>query len=486
MYRSSWNLRQEGFAMLESIPSVLALAGLAVTLPALAVSALLLAGSLRQSSLVRRGLYAARDAACLCFFLLWSLFLALAAAGLTFNRPVTLGLRWAMLLLTVLAVVQSLLEHEWTLLLPGLFALLTLPFFEAAFGAAFPYVLLVVLAMMLVEALWRLVRCQRQLRQQLSLSSIQEAVDSLDDGLLFAWPDGTILLANRIMADLSTSLCRQDLTNANNFWTALENGVSSEFVTKIAVDGSYLFRFTGGNTWTLHRETFPLDGRDCIQIVALNVTGSDNVQRQITVRKAELSRTALQLRQVEATIARLQEEEALVDQGRRTFASITEKMAALNRFFTEHYALPAETFDYKKLAELTAGLLQDLEHAPALTAQQQLELTVSALSLMRVSVTATGALPEPPEAAGAFAHLIREAAVNAVLHGNASAVAVLLEEQEDAWLCRVENDGAPLTGALTPGGGITSIRRQLFPLGGTLEITKEPSFSLQAKIPKSR
>ena len=472
--------------MLESIPTVLAFAGFAVSLLALAVSAMLVAGTLRQGGLVRRGLYLARDAACLCFFLLWSLFLALAAAGLTFNRPMTLGLRWAMLLVTILSLILSLTEHEWALLLPGLFALLTVPFFETAFGTAFPYVLLAALAMMLAEVLWRLIRCRRQLRQQLSLTSVQEAVDSIDDGLLFARPDGSILLTNRIMGDLSTSLCHQELTDANAFWSALERSESSEFVTKIAVDGNFLFRFTGGNTWTLHREIFSLDGRDCVQIVALNVTESDSVQRQITVRRAELSRTALQLQQVEDTIARLQEEEDRVNRGRQTFDSITEKMAALNRFFTEHYALPAETFDYKRLAELTAGLLRDLEHAPALTAQQQLDLTVSALGLMRVTVAVTGSLPENFEAATACSFLIREAAVNAVLHGNAASVSITLEEQEDAWLCRAENDGAPLTGALTPAGGITAIRRMLFPLGGTLEITKEPVFSLQARIPKTK
>ena len=48
--------------MLESIPTVLAFAGFAVSLLALAVSAMLVAGTLRRSGLVRCGLYLARDA----------------------------------------------------------------------------------------------------------------------------------------------------------------------------------------------------------------------------------------------------------------------------------------------------------------------------------------------------------------------------------------------------------------------------------------
>lgn len=153
--------------------------------------------------------------------------------------------------------------------------LLTLPFFETAFGIAFPYVLLAMLALTLLEELFRLVRALRRLPQQLSLSSIQDAIDTLDDGLLFAAEDGSLLLSNRTMGELSSSLCRQALSNANEFWGSLEGIVSSDFLTKVASKDSFLFRFAGGNTWTFHREQLLLSGRPLTQIVALNVTESD-------------------------------------------------------------------------------------------------------------------------------------------------------------------------------------------------------------------
>lgn len=472
--------------MLNAIPQHLAVIAFAVSLLSLIAYCLLAVFTIRCSTAPRRGLYLARDIACISSALIWCLLLSLAASGLTFDRLTVLVLRWAMVAVPALSLLLSLLEHEWLLLLPGLPLLLTLPFFETAFGIAFPYVLLAMLALTLFECLFRLVRALRQLPEQLSLSSIQEAIDTLDDGLLFAAEDGSLLLSNRTMGELSSSLCRQTLSNANEFWSALEESVSSDFITKVALEGSFLFRFTGGNTWTFHRESFLLNGKPCTQIVALNVTESDGIQRQIASRQAELSRVALQLQQVEETIDRLKEAEAMVDKGRKAFDSITEKMAALNRFFTEHYALPAETFDYKRLAKLTAGLLQELDHASPLTAPQQLDLTVSALGLIGVLVTVEGSLPEDPETMDAIVHLIREASVNAVLHGNASSVTVTLEETENAFLCRIENDGAVTKEPLSPGGGITSIRRRLFPLGGTLEITKEPVFTLLGKIPMEK
>ena len=183
-------------------------------------------------------------------------------------------------------------------------------------------------------------------------------------------------------------------------------------------------------------------------------------------------------------MSRLAVEEGRVERGRKTFDSITEKMAALSRFFTEHYALPADAFDYKKLAVLTAGLMEDLEHTPALSPRQHLELTASALQLIGVSLSLEGDLPDAPAAADAVARMIREACLNAILHGNATAIYVRMEWDADSYLCSTRSNGTPLSDVLTPGGGITAIRRTLFPLGGTLEITKEPHFVLSARIPE--
>ena len=412
----------------------------------------------------------------------WSLIFALAAAALRLEAQTMLILRWSMAAYAVLCVLCAFLEHEWLLLLPGIFSALTLPFFESVFAALYPYVLLLMLAAGLVCNLVQLIRSLRG--QQLTLHSIREAVDTLSDGVLFAREDGTVVLHNRIMAALSNSLCGEKLTNANRFWQQIEQAQPTELLTKVTDGSSYLFRFAGGNTWTLHRDTLQVGGTSYVQIVALNVTESDSVQRQTAAKRAELAGIALQLQQVEETIEHLKSEEALVSRGRAAFTSITEKMAALSRFFAEHYALPAETFDYKRLAELTAGLLDELEHTDPLTPQQRLDLTVSALSLIGVRTEVAGELPASAKAADAAAFLLREAAINAVIHGGAHTVSAAFTETEEAYRCSVTSDGALPESAFTPGGGITGIRRKLFPLSGTLEIETDSAFTVRAAIPK--
>lgn len=469
--------------MLNAIPLNLTLICLALSLLGLASTCLIIAHTAYDRQVQHKTRYLVKEAAALLYFLVWCLLLCLAARDLTFDPLTTQVVRWALLLYPLFCLLLALLEHEWTPLIPAFFAALTVPFFETAFGTLFPYELAVVLLTLLAENLCRLIPALRQLAWQMDLRSIQEAVDVIDDGLMFADSKGRILLHNRTMEALCTSLCHCGLTNADDFWKGLQETGSTDFITKVSTENSFLFRFTGGNTWTLYRDEFQIRGRNYAQYVALNITDSDHVQRQILLRKAEIGKTAEQLQQVQDTIVRRSREEAKVERGSTTFDSITEKMASLSRFFTEHYALPAETFDYKRLAVLTAGLLEEMEHAPAMTSREKLELTVSAFTLISVAVGIEGELPGDEEAAAACVAAIREGCINAVIHGNATAVTVKLEQTEEAFFCEISNNGAPLEDTLKPGGGITGLRRLLFPLNGQLEISREPVFSLKIKLP---
>jgi len=469
--------------MLNAMPLYMTVICLILSLLSLSATCLMIAHTVHDRQIAHKKRYLFKEGTAFLFFLVWSMLLCLAIRDLTFDRMTTLAIRWAMLVYSLVCLTLALTEHEWTMMIPGVFAALTVPFFETSFGAIFPYELAAMLLAMLTEVMFRLIPALRANLWSMDLRSIQEAVDSIDEGLMFTNEKGRILLSNRTMDALSTSLCHQQLKNGEQFWNALKDAGSTDFITKVSTEDSFLFRFTGGNTWTLYREEFQIRGKNYAQYVALNITDSDRVQRQIMLRKAELGRTAEQLQQVKDTIDRMCQEEAKVERGSETVDSITDKMASLNRFFTEHYALPAETFDYKRLAVLTAGLLEEMEHAPALTSEDRLSMAVSAFALLSIPVKVEGTLPAAEDAATVCVDMIREACINAVIHGNATEITVTMEQTEEEFTCEVSNNGAPLEETLNPGGGITGIRRALFPMNGQLEITMEPVFALKMKIP---
>ncbi len=318
--------------------------------------------------------------------------------------------------------------------------------------------------------------------KRLGHRSIRTALDTLDDGILFCKPDGAVLLCSETMRTLAELLCGGVPQNGVEFWNAVGKLESTENLQILPWKGGYLLRFQGGNTWLIRKA----ESETLLQIAAQNITDLDRMEHNVRAKTAERDALKPQFAAVQVLQSEVAEEETQLSKSFMTMTSVTQKMAALYHFFTEHYALPAETFDYKKLASLTAALTEDLTFPDENRSEYELAVTVSALRLLGVTVDVKGALPTDRAIADAFEKIIREASVNAILHGNATTVVVTIEEdeQEDIWKCRIVNNGAPLKDTLSPGGGITGMRRALFPLSGTLTIRKKPIFVITATVPR--
>jgi len=224
-----------------------------------------------------------------CF--IWTLLLLLASNSLTFSEAIRLPLRWSVAAVVPICAAAAFAEHDWTSALPAIPLIFTLPFFENSFGPfVFPFVLLVMLFLLCGAEFVCFAGERRSWNMRKPALSVQEGIDSLNDGILFATPGGRILLMNSIIANLSSSLCRTSLRNANRFWDAVTEFESTELATKIEHNGSILIRFAGGNTWAFYREEILLRRTPVVQITALNVTESDQLRKTINMKKLELSR----------------------------------------------------------------------------------------------------------------------------------------------------------------------------------------------------
>jgi signal transduction histidine kinase len=96
---------------------------------------------------------------------------------------------------------------------------------------------------------------------------------------------------------------------------------------------------------------------------------------------------------------------------------------------------------------------------------------------VRVGVVADEAWPGRLRAAPAqhLFRIIREAAINARLHGGASAITVSLQALDrDRALISVQDDGAGLDPDLPPGHGLLGMRERVALLGGSLAIEGGP------------
>ena len=74
--------------------------------------------------------------------------------------------------------------------------------------------------------------------------------------------------------------------------------------------------------------------------------------------------------------------------------------------------------------------------------------------------------------------IIREALTNAICHGRASQVALVLGE--DSLL--IQDNGVGCVGPIRPGGGLTGIREKVESRGGKLDVSGTPHFMLKIRF----
>ena len=101
-----------------------------------------------------------------------------------------------------------------------------------------------------------------------------------------------------------------------------------------------------------------------------------------------------------------------------------------------------------------------------------------------VSIHIEGSLPKEKTAADAMFRIAAEAVTNAVRHGYASEVSIVLSEENNVYRMTVSDSGIPPEGEVIEGGGLREMRRSVTELGGSFSYETTPGFCIRAEIPK--
>lgn len=103
-------------------------------------------------------------------------------------------------------------------------------------------------------------------------------------------------------------------------------------------------------------------------------------------------------------------------------------------------------------------MMEDLARADGEQSPTELASIMHAFELVGVRIEQVGLLPGKPAVAEAFVAICREAATNAVKHGQARNVRISFKESSSSYTMRVTNDGLAGPGDFREGTGLHSMR----------------------------
>ena len=362
---------------------------------------------------------------------------------------------------------------------------LTLPILEAWTGSAFPVFFSASLLVLLSGGAWLFVKIRGELETSISSLSVKQAVDSLDDAILFFRKNGHVLIQNNKMRELMLKTAGRVFYNGRLY---LETVVAKN--AEHCGAGRYLYRITAGaglgagagldvSEWLFTVRDVSIGRRIVTQLTAADVTELNRENLLLQEKHTELKQRQEQLKAFLLNIEETCREENLLRIKTAIHDAQNKKLTTLLQYLRYGQLPGGESFSDVR-ESLLRGILEP-ESSP-LSPDAMLDVIIGQYGRKGVQIHLAGDLPPDREIALAFVHILQEASANAVAHGYANEVRAELAHEGNAEVLRVTDNSALPLKEFREGTGIKGMRRRAEMLGGSLEIFTVPQFTLTARI----
>ena len=316
----------------------------------------------------------------------------------------------------------------------------------------------------------------------LSQSAVKECIDSLPVGLCFHRANGRVLMANETMERLCSLATGHSLLNGNLLWETLKRGEPHSGASAHIQGNTLAFICADGTTFGFERRTMPYGNETVCQLMAVNITESYHLSAELGLEVQRLREMNERLQGYGDAIAGMVREEEILAAKVRIHDRLGRALIAGRMYLQQG----REAVDPENLLELWRGTVGLIRHGaePDIGGAVLEELSAAA-ALVGVRVVTKGLLPRGSDRAmrmmiaGAM-----ECINNAVRHAGADEMTITSHPTTTRYSFTYTNNGTSPTGPVTEGGGLSELRRRVERLGGRMEISSAPQFSLTLSLPR--
>lgn len=316
-----------------------------------------------------------------------------------------------------------------------------------------------------------IIRIRRDRKKEIGKNSIKESMDNLPDGLCFSKMDGTPLLVNRQMQDLSYKVFGKHLVNDVVCERMIREG-NIKHNAKILQEDPLVVE-CNGKVWLIQI----IIHEDFRETLAYDISMEWAVLKEIKKKNQEIDYANYRLRKYqEAALEYTRQKEIL-----RSKINIHDKIGQALIYF-RHYLDKKDKSDEdrSKLVQLWKESLlvldENKEETSNSTAWEKLLSTAKSIG---VDIHLIGCLPVYECDKKILVSIVHEALNNAIRHGEAKNVWIKLNEDERKTYCEISNDGKKASANFEEKGGLKNIRERIKIYSGEMNIDAKDKFTLQ-------
>lgn len=307
-------------------------------------------------------------------------------------------------------------------------------------------------------------------KEQLGENSVKESVDNLPDGICFSKCDGTPLLVNRQMQEISHQVFGKKLVNDLLCAREIEaNRIKPR--TKI-LQREPLIIESNSKVWQIKIIHHGL----VKETLAYDITLEWALYEEIEKITRANQRMNAELKAYQEKIGEFTRQKETLQAKIKIHDRLGQALIYFRRYLEKAEKTPA---DRRRLETLWGEclLLFDEEEEPVKVASDWDKLITTA-GAIGVDVMVEGEVPESKEDQALLVELVHEALNNAIRHGHAKKIWITLKDEGPTFSCSIKNDGDLPTGPVEEKGGLKNMRQRLAYYDGSLAIRRASLFQL--------
>lgn len=345
-------------------------------------------------------------------------------------------------------------------------------------------------------------------KSQINKSTIKESADTLPMGLCFARLNGHPYLVNKKMNELSNLLRGKSLQNQESFWNDLLEGEFLGSAKKLSSDKTPVVLLEDGTVWVFRQEVIQMQGQNAIQLTATDSTQLYELYDKLQVKNHNLEIMNQKLREYGNQLEGLTKVQERLSLKMRIHDAIGQNLIVTKYFLLQKSADrrqdPAERLqgyrgktqeDEEKLQEQKkndiAQILKKWEYAVAMLRHEvqeeeksdALQYLLDAAQSAGVQILIEGQVPRAIKVQEMIVVAGAEALTNAVRHARADKLWISISETSDSYIIDFKNEKNK-NYEVREGGGLSSLRKRIENMGGSMKVITDMDFILKIILPK--
>lgn len=317
----------------------------------------------------------------------------------------------------------------------------------------------------------------RSAKTHLAQNAVKETLDWLPVGVCISDAQGTVLLSNLKINELSQSLTDQHLFDSRGFWEQVA-------AKGTAQDHGYLLQTADGHAYLFAKAPLVMhkDGNEMHfeQITASDMTDAYRITQELTANNRHLKEVQYRMKAVAASERSLIAAREVI----KARTAVHNQMGSVllsGKYYMDHPNGMDETELIRLLEYNNFFLLREAENQEK--EADALDKALKTAQRIRVTVEIEGTLPEQESARDILAQAVEQCAANTVRHAGGDCVYVTLTETGSRLKAVFRNNGKAPEQPVNETGGLLYLRKIAEAAGGTVSIQSEPEFVLTVCIP---